>query len=85
MVIVDSDMVVQQVSPAQMWRLILSLVSVCSSPMYDMSVCHLLTSTTAVIKDIMLIPICTSGKDVDILATYTLNRRSGTVGLIKLV
>ncbi len=31
-------------------------------------------SATAAIKDIMLIPICTSGKGVDILATDTLNR-----------
>ncbi len=50
-----------------------------------MSVCPLLTMTTYVIKDIMLIPICTSGKDVDILATDTLNRGSGMVGPIKLV
>ncbi len=28
----------------------------------------------------MLIPNCKSGKDVDILATDTLNRESGTVG-----
>ncbi len=30
----------------------------------------------------MLIPICTSGKDVDILGTGTLNRGGGTVGPI---
>ncbi len=30
----------------------------------------------------MLIPNCTSGKDVHILATDTLNRGSGTVGPI---
>ncbi len=35
--------------------------------------------------DIMLIPICTSGKYVDILGTYTLNRGSGMVGPINLV
>ncbi len=43
MVIVDSDVVVRQVSLGQTWCLILSLVSVWSSPLYDMSVCPLLT------------------------------------------
>ncbi len=33
----------------------------------------------------MLIPICTSGKDVDILGTDILNRESGTIGPINLV
>ncbi len=40
------------------------------------NICHL---------DIILISICTSGKDVDILATYTFNRGSGMVGPINLV
>ncbi len=31
---------------------------------------------------ITLIPICTSGKDVDILATHTLTRGNGTAGHI---
>ncbi len=33
----------------------------------------------------MLIPNCTSGKDIYILATDTLNRGSGTIGPINLV
>ncbi len=49
--------------------------------LYDMYVCALLTSATAVI---MPIPLCTSGKDVDMFATDTLNRGSGTVGHINL-
>ncbi len=37
------------------------------------------------LQDIMLIPNCTSGKDVYTLATDTLNNGSGTVGPINLV
>ncbi len=33
----------------------------------------------------MLIPICISGKDVDIFATDTLNRGSGIVGAMNLL
>ncbi len=50
MVIMDSDMIVRQVSLGQTWCLILSLVSVWSSPLCDMSVCPLLTSATAVFR-----------------------------------
>ncbi len=50
MVIVDSDMVVRQVSPGHTGCLILGLVSVWSSPLYDMSVCPLLTSATYVFR-----------------------------------
>ncbi len=46
----DSDMIVQQVSLEQTWCLILSLASVRGSPLDDMSVCLLLTSTTAVFR-----------------------------------
>ncbi len=49
-VIMDSDMVVRQVSLGQTLCLILSLVSVWSPPLCDMSVCPLLTSTTAVFR-----------------------------------
>ncbi len=49
MVIMDSDIVVTQVSPGLTWCLILSLVSAWRSPLYDISVCPLLTSATAVI------------------------------------
>ncbi len=48
MVIMDSDMIIQQVSLRQTWCLILSLVSVWNSPFCDMSVCPLLTSGTTV-------------------------------------
>ncbi len=50
MVIVDSDMVVRQVSQAQTWCLILSLVSVWNSPLYDIYVCPLLTTATTVFR-----------------------------------
>ncbi len=50
MAIVDSDMVIRQLSPGQTWCLILSLVSVWSLPLYDMSVCPLMTSATAVLR-----------------------------------
>ncbi len=49
-VIVDFDMNIRQVSLGQTWCLILSLVSVWSSPSYDMPVCPLLTSATAVFR-----------------------------------
>ncbi len=42
----DSDMTIQQVSLGQTWFIILSLVSVWSSPVCDMSVCPLLTLAT---------------------------------------
>ncbi len=45
--------------------------------MYEIYVCPLLTY--------MLIPMCTSGKYVDILATDALNRESVMVGPIYLV
>ncbi len=77
----DSDIGVWQISPGQSWRLIIGVMSVWNSPLYDMSVCPLLTSATAVIR----ISICASGKDIDIFATYTLNKGSGTVGPINLV
>ncbi len=41
MVIMDSDMIAQQASPEQTWCLILCLAIVWSSPLYDISVCHL--------------------------------------------
>ncbi len=41
-------MIAQQVSLGHTWCLILSLVSVWSSPLYNMSVCLLLTSATVV-------------------------------------
>ncbi len=85
MVIMDSDMMVRQVSLGQTWCLILSLVSDCNSPLYDMSVCPLLTSATYVVRISLLIPNSTSGKDVYKLATHTLNRGSGMVGPINLV
>ncbi len=73
----------------QTWYLILSLVSVWSSPLTlcDMSVCPLLTSATAVfrISCWFLIVRQVKSKDVYIVATDTLNRGSGTVGLINLV
>ncbi len=47
MVRMHSDMIAQPVSLGHTWCLILSLVSVWSSPLYDMSVCPLLTSATA--------------------------------------
>ncbi len=50
MVMVDSDMIIRQVSLGQNWCLILSLVSVWSSSLYDMYVCPLLTSATAVLR-----------------------------------
>ncbi len=50
MVIVDSAMIVRQVSLGQAWCLILSLVSIWSSPLCDMSVCPLLTSATNVFR-----------------------------------
>ncbi len=46
MVRMDSDMVTRQVSLGHTWCLILSLLSVWSSPLYDMSVWPLLTSAT---------------------------------------
>ncbi len=45
----DSDMVVRQVSPGQTWCVILCLVSVWCSHLYDMSVCPSLTLKTVVI------------------------------------
>ncbi len=50
MVIMNSDMMVQQVPLGQTWCIILSLVSVWSSPLCDMSVGPLLTSATAVFR-----------------------------------
>ncbi len=43
-------MIARQVSLGLTWCLILSLVSVWSWPLYDMSVCPLLTSATAVFR-----------------------------------
>ncbi len=43
MVIMDSDMIVRQVSQGHTWCLILSLVSISSSPLCAMTVCPLLT------------------------------------------
>ncbi len=50
MVRTDSDMIARQVSLGHTWCLILCLVSVWSSPLYDMSVCPLLISATAVFR-----------------------------------
>ncbi len=50
MFITDSDMIKRQVLLEQTWYLILSLVSVWSSPLCDMSVCPLLASATAVFR-----------------------------------
>ncbi len=82
--VVISDMVVRQVSPGQTWCLILSLVIVWSSPLYVMPVCPLPTLATLSLG-YHAIPICTSGRDVDILAVDILNRGSGMVGPINLV
>ncbi len=50
MVRMDSDLITRQVSLGYTWYLILSLVSVWSSPLDDMSVFTLLTSATAVFR-----------------------------------
>ncbi len=50
MVIAYSHMVVWQVSPEQTWCLILCLMNVWSSALYDMSACPFLTLATAVIR-----------------------------------
>ncbi len=84
-VIVNSDIIIWQVSRGQTWCLTLSLVSVLNSPscffflfflsFTDISnsfVWHVCLPFTDI--SIMLIPNCTSGKDVYILATYTINR-----------
>ncbi len=49
-VIMDSYMIKRQVSLGHTWCLILSLLSVWSSPLYDMSVCLLMALATAVIR-----------------------------------
>ncbi len=49
MVRTDSDMIARQVSLRHTWCLILSLVSVWSSHLYDMLVCPLLTSAIVVL------------------------------------
>ncbi len=80
--IVDPDMVVRQVSPGQTWCLIHSLVSVWSSSLYDMLFAlhwHQQQLSLGYHTDSYLY-IWETGKDVDMLATDTLNRGNGMVG-----